>query len=234
VVLRILHTNDFHGTLDDAREAFLKTLRKDSDLYFDTGDVVRSGNLAIPMRPEPAWPRLAKLDCTASVPGNRESHPLEAGFKAKLAGRTHPMICANLIAKSGNAPLPSSLIVSVRGIRIGLVGVMVAIVTKGMATQGASAYLWDPPISSAVQHGESLRGQVDALFALTHIGFTQDQKLAETGVFDAVFGGHSHTVLDQPVKVGRTWIAQGGSHGRFVGQYEWDERGLHGGLVPLI
>ena len=53
------------------------------------------------------------------------------------------------------------------------------------------------------------------------------------GEIDIIFGGHSHTVLDHPVKENRTWIVQGGSHGRFAGVYEWEAGELTGGLFPL-
>lgn len=74
--LRILHTNDFHGMLNDARETRLRELRDHTDCYFDCGDAIKSGNLAIPLKKEPVWRYLDRLDCTASVPGNRESHVL--------------------------------------------------------------------------------------------------------------------------------------------------------------
>jgi 2',3'-cyclic-nucleotide 2'-phosphodiesterase (5'-nucleotidase family) len=109
---------------------------------------------------------------------------------------------------------------------------MVPMVTTKMKTQIASAYLWDPPIEVATTGAEELRPNVDALFVLSHIGYRQDLELAKTGIFDAIFGGHSHTVLNQPELVGKTWIAQGGSHNRFAGRYIWDGT-LHGELLGL-
>src|SRR4051812_97356 len=100
-MLRILHTNDFHGALDAAREARLQELRQECDVYLDCGDAIKSGNLAIPLKPEEAWTRLADLRCTASVPGNRESHVLTGAFAKKLEGHRHPILCANLRLKSG-------------------------------------------------------------------------------------------------------------------------------------
>src|SRR3982751_3616415 len=98
-MLRILHTNDFHGMLDERREQTLRELRKDVDVYFDCGDCIKAGNLAIPLKPDPVWSRLAALDCTASVLGNRETHPLETPFKAKIAGATHALLCGNMVRR---------------------------------------------------------------------------------------------------------------------------------------
>src|SRR5437763_1944058 len=117
-MLRILHTNDFHGALDDRRQAALAKLRENVDLYFDCGDCIKAGNLAIPLKPDPAWPRLAALQCTASVLGNRESHPLEGPFKSKIAGASHPLLCGNLIRRSDEqGALPGTMFIEVNGVK---------------------------------------------------------------------------------------------------------------------
>jgi 2',3'-cyclic-nucleotide 2'-phosphodiesterase (5'-nucleotidase family) len=53
---------------------------------------------------------------------------------------------------------------------------------------------------------------------------------------DILFGGHSHSVLDHPVRVGSCWVCQGGSHARYVGLYEYDlgSGALTGGLRELV
>jgi 2',3'-cyclic-nucleotide 2'-phosphodiesterase (5'-nucleotidase family) len=223
VSLTILHTNDMHGTLDLERLTALKKLRSGCDLYFDTGDAIKTGNLGVPLWPEPVWTMLDELHCDAGVLGNRETHPVSSIFKAKLAGTQHPILCANLRDKAGVNPLARNLVIERKGLRIGLVGVMVPMVTDKMKTQFASAYLWRPPVEVALEEAEALRPNVDALFALTHIGHRQDVRLAESGAYDVIFGGHSHTVLMTPERV---------SHNRFAGVYQWDGE-LQGGLAPL-
>ena len=232
LALRILHTNDLHGKLTPERAARLAALRERADLYFDSGDAILSGNLAYPLRPEAVWPLLAELRPTASVLGNRESHPLAPAFRAKLAGLAHPVLCGNLRLKDGTRPFPGTLLIEQSGIRIGIAAAMVEMVTPRMKSALASAYLWDPAVPTLLELGESLRPEVDLLVALTHIGHRRDRELAEAGLYDVVLGGHSHTVLTEPERIGRTWVCQGGSHGRFVGVYGWDGE-LTGGLRPL-
>lgn len=231
----ILHTNDLHGSLDDAREVALARLRQNADLYFDTGDAVKSGNLGVPLRPEPVWERFARLELSAFVIGNRETHLLEAGFKAKLAGAAQPVLCANLRLKSGERPLAGHIVIEAQGLRVGVFGVSVPMVTELMAARAASAYLWDPPIQVAAQYVEMLRPNVDVLIGLTHIGHRADINLAETvpGI-DVLLTGHSHTVLETPLRVNNTWICQSGSHGRYAGLYTWREGKLTGGLRSLL
>lgn len=202
-------------------------MRKDVDLYFDCGDCIKSGNLAIPIKPDPVWPRLAALNCTANVIGNRESHPLEAPFKAKIAGASHPILCANLKRRNnGEQVLPGTLVLDVRGIKVGIFAVMVAMVTERMATRVASQFLWDDPIKTAQRLAREMRPQVDCLIALTHIGYKKDQLLAAAcPEIDIIFGGHSHTVLESAEMVGNTAICQAGSHGRFAGICTWSQTG---------
>lgn len=231
--LRILQTNDMHGRLGDVHLEKLRALRKESDLYFDCGDAIRAGNLAVPLRPEAVWGHLAELDCTASVPGNRESHVLEGAFQAKIAGLGHPLICANMRTKDGGYRLPRFHVLEAAGVKVGVFGVMVPMVTERMASKAVSAFLWDQPIPSAQEVAEELRPQVDLLIALTHIGYKRDLELAEKCPrLDAIFGGHSHTVLEQPEYIGTVAVCQTGAHCHYAGVYEWDGR-LAGHLEPL-
>lgn len=224
-----------HGSLTPAVYERLSALRNDTDLYFDSGDAIKTGNLGIPLKQEPVWPLLEKLHCTASLLGNRETHVLESAFKAKLAGATHPILCSNLRKKDNNYPLARALKLEVQGYRVGVIGVMVPMVTERMATRAASAYLWDPPIPTACQLASDIRPEVDLLICLTHIGHRQDLDLAaKCQQIDVILGGHSHTLLEEPVKVGKVTICQSGSHSKYAGVYEWSPSiGLIGSSKPL-
>lgn len=240
VPLTILHTNDFHGKLDAETAARIAAIKRAHApaLYFDCGDMVRTGNLGIALRPDPGWPLLELAGCDASVPGNRESQLSAKLMRAKLKGASHPMLCANLALKSGKPLLPPSVLLTVEvdgsPMRVGVVGVMVPMVTRRMASAAVSELIWEPPLEAAIRVGERLRSEVDLLIALTHIGYRNDVELAQaTRCFDVILGGHSHTVLNHPEIVGNTWIAHGGSHGRFLGVYIWDGEALSGNLETL-
>lgn len=231
----LLHTNDLHGVLDEAREARLAELRLKAHLYFDCGDAIRTGNLDIPLEEEPVWARFRRLALSAMVIGNRETHLGESGFKAKLAGAPTPVLCANLRLKSGARPLPGYVTLETQGLRVGVFGVSVPMVTDRMAARAISAYLWDPPVEIARDCVQRLRPEVDLLVGLTHIGHRLDLELvAAVPGIDVLLTGHSHTVLETPIEVGGTWICQGGSHGRYAGLYRWEAGKLSGRLQPLI
>ena len=232
-LIRILHTNDLHGKLTEEKSRHLLQLRGEVDLYFDSGDAIRSGNLAIPTHPDPVWPLFAKARITASTPGNRESHVLKSVVNQKFEGSTHPVLCANWKCKQGELFFPSSTIFEVNSLKVGVFGVMVPMVTKKMITASASQFLWTNPLDAAKKEVQNLRSQVDLLIALTHIGFTQDQLLAkQCPDIDLILGGHSHTVLDQPVTIDSCSICQTGSHGRYLGVYDWSPSQFSGKLIP--
>lgn len=232
--VRFLHTNDMHGKMSEVVCRELRGLRDKADFYFDSGDAIRTSNLGVPLTPDPVWPMLASLACTASVLGNRETHPLHAIFDKKIEGRAHPILCGNVATREGREVLPGHLVLPFEGGKIGVISTMVAMATPKMKTAAAWFCLWSNPIESAIRLARELRPRVDLLVAITHIGYSQDRILAEQcGDIDIIFGGHSHTVLPEPVKVNQTWIVQGGSHCRFAGVYEWSDGVLTGGLKPL-
>lgn len=225
-VLRILHSNDLHGKLDAGRARFLQQVRSQHDLYFDSGDAVRSGNLSVPLGPEEVWQHLAAAGISAQVPGNRESHLWPPAVHAKFKGCRHTVLCANWKDRDGEPLWTPSIILEAGGLKVGVFGVMVAMVTPRMKTQAASAYLWDPPLDAAKACCGQLAGQVDCLIALTHIGLAQDRRLAAMcPELDLILGGHSHDVLDPVEVVDGVPILQAGSHGRWLGSCTWSPEG---------
>ena len=244
--MRILHTNDLHGSLTRQMAEKLSEERQE-DFYFDCGDCVQSGNMGVPREREPVWDLLSLAGCTASVPGNREFHITEAGFRAKLAGCKHPVLAANLEWKGepkkplierhegdfrlkDSQPLASGILLG----EVGVFGVMVPMVTGRMTARHLSAFVNTSPVDSARKCVERLRECSKAIICLSHVGLKQDISIAETvdGI-DLILGGHSHDILEQPVQIRKTFICQTGSHGRYFGLYELDNGKLEATLHPL-
>lgn len=245
--MRILHTNDLHGCLNDAKRDRLAQLREGADFYFDTGDAIKTGNIGIPVRQEPVWAMFASLGCTAGVPGNREFHIAEVGLQAKIEGCKHPLLAANLRYKSAKGKLlqePRSgsfalgedrpLMSGIGFGEVGVFGVMVPMVTAKMSARHVSAFINDPPIASARECVKRLRETARVVVCLSHLGLGKDKELAEAvdGI-DLVLGGHSHDVVDPPLRINDTWIVQAGSHGRFAGMYEYEKGSLKAAYEQL-
>ncbi len=63
----------------------------------------------------------------------------------------------------------------------------------------------------------------DFIVALTHLGIEEDRKLAAAcPKIDVIIGGHSHTKIFTPEKVGDTLICQAGAYAEFLGKLDVD------------
>lgn len=70
---------------------------------------------------------------------------------------------------------------------------------------------------------EGHRRNVDLLVLVSHLGVHDDIRLAEEveGI-DLILGGHSHTTMTQPHRVGSTIIVHTGSHAEHLGRFDLD------------
>ena len=81
---------------------------------------------------------------------------------------------------------------------------------EGLTIQSIETTL--PPLIQTLEH------KVDVLIFLTHLGYEEDLALAEAFPnADLIVGGHSHTMVPHPVRVGDTWVVQADHYGKHVG-----------------
>ena len=218
----------------------------------DAGDAGGSGNLTFHADGEPILDRMNALGYDAMTVGNRDFHLTRMGFRCKLARATFPILCANVYAtpmpsvdalleeefsgdRSGELPVHRYIVCEKNGWRIVVFGLTVPMITERMLSRKVSAYVFEAPVRCAQRLVPLLRDRYtpDLLIALTHIGFTRDQELAEAvpGI-DLIVGGHSHTVLEHGKQVADTLIVQAGSRGSHIGMVEVERTG-DGGLLTL-
>ncbi len=220
-MLTLIHTNDTHGRMTPPVSDRLRALLAEHPeaIYLDAGDTVSAGNLGFKMGGEPVLETLSNLGCRAMCLGNRETHPRKEIFPLKVNRARHPLLCANIVAKSG-APVPTQPHVrfEVAGVRIGVFGVTVPMFTRKQWSQALCDYWFDDPLKAARREVDALRPEVDVLIALTHIGYRHDLTLAAAcPELDVIIGGHSHTDLQEPTWVGEVPVLQARSHGYLAG-----------------
>jgi 5'-nucleotidase len=124
--------------------------------------------------------------------GNHEFDVSETAFHQRLAESRFKYVSSNVVDAAGKPfdAIPQSAVVSVRSngrvIRLGLIGLTIDANRKPWVK-----YL--PPIDSAKTQIGALRGNVDAIVALTHLALASDQALVEAvPEIDVVLGGHEH------------------------------------------
>lgn len=221
-MLTLIHTNDTHGMLRPPSLDRLRALLADHPgaVYVDAGDAVLAGNLGWRAEGEPALREMTALGCAAMCLGNRETHPLRSLFRRKVADAGFPLLCANLRAKGApEERVRPSLVLEAGGLTVGLFGVTVPMFTRRQWSQPLCDYWFEDPVAAARQVAADLRPRVQALIALTHLGFRRDLELAAAvPEVDLVIGGHSHTILAEPARGGAgPPVVQAGSHARLAG-----------------
>lgn len=223
---KILHTNDSHGRLTQEKAERLRELKAEHNaILLDAGDVIKAGNIAIPLAPDPAWRWVELAGYDAITIGNREFHLTAKGFLAKVALAPCPLLAANIRAKRTKAPLPVQPFVVLND-KIGVLGLMPAMITPRMKSAILSAYLFDPPLAAAEIWLPQLKAQCKTVIALTHIGLKDDRRLAAARPdLSVIIGGHSHTPVFPPDSDYGAPIVQAQPFARSVGLLTLDASG---------
>jgi 5'-nucleotidase/UDP-sugar diphosphatase len=149
------------------------------------------------------------------VAGNHEFDFGQEVLKKRIAEANFPVLGANV---HGFPALKPFIIKEVGGIKVGIIGV-VTLETASADNPGNVAGLTFAPAAATVEkYLAPLKSQVDLVVVLSHLGYQADRQLAEAlPDIDVIVGGHSHTKLLEPVKVGGAIIAHAYEHARMLG-----------------
>lgn len=217
-------------------------------LLLDAGDAVSCGNITYHPHGEPIFDLMNAAGYDALTVGNREFHVTDIGFRSTLNRAKFPILCANVASHQpfwGNRkqelPCQPFILFTLENWTVAVVGVTVPMVTPTMAVRKLSSFVFAPIIETARAQIEAIRANSspDLIVALTHIGYTQDRKLAESvPEIDLIIGGHSHTTLETGEQVGKTLIVQTGCYGKNFGRVEITRTAegslsMKAGLEPL-
>jgi 5'-nucleotidase/UDP-sugar diphosphatase len=238
--LTILHTNDTHSALfpfgpQDGlggigrASALIKGLKgQDRNvLVLNAGDVFVG---SFEFNEYLGYPELSIMQGLYDAMG-LGNHELDLGLDALagvLSGQfaggapiTMPILCAN-IDLAGHPALRNFikpyLIKQVGGLKVGLIGVITT--DKQNYSDEVAALLLDP-YSAAGDAANTLKvdQKCDLVICLSHLGVMSDQLgLAQVPGIDIIVGGHSHTVLAEPIQENGKIIVQAGEFGKYLGE----------------
>lgn len=243
----LAHTNDLHthfranpaawlpGAPDiggmDAIDAHLGDMRRrvgeDAVLYIDGGDVL-TGTPLMEYEEHGAWggAMVDFLDAAGADAWVLGNHELDRGWDnaaALVAASPMPVLSANVRSAddaqaAGFPGMQRHVVLEANGVKVGVFG----LTTPGLgrlASKETMARLDVWPLAPvAAAEVAALEPQVDLVVALTHTGIESDRALAlDVPGIDLIVGGHSHTAIRAPEKVGETWIVQAGSYARQLG-----------------
>lgn len=241
--LTLLHSNDMHGDFlaEEVDEqliggvsmlsGYISKVRaeKENALYCVAGDMFRGSVIDSEFKGISTIEIMNLLSPDVVTLGNHETdygvgHLLFIEKCAKF-----PIINANFYIRSNQRRLfKPCLVKKVGGMKILFIGILTEQVLSQTKKDHTIGTMID--ITDAAKEVEricnSYRSEdIDLTVLLTHIGFEEDKKLAEQlnpalGV-DVIIGGHSHTLLEQPVEVNNILIAQAGVGTDQIGRFDF-------------
>ncbi len=242
--LTLLHSNDLHGDFmaqevdktllggTSMLSGYVNSVRKEEEnvLYVISGDMFRGSVI------DSEYQGLSTIEIMNMIApdvvtiGNHEvdygiGHLL---FVEKCAN--FPVINANMYLSSTNVRMfRPHIIKKVGGMKILFIGVL--------TDEALTKVRHEPLIGSMIDVRDAAcevgricnayrTGDVDLTVLLTHIGFEADKELAAAldpnwGV-DIIIGGHSHTLLEEPVMINGIPIVQAASGTKQIGRFDID------------
>jgi len=115
------------------------------------------------------------------------------------------------------------IIIERKGVKIGLLGLMGE---EAAGNAPMSGVTFEDAIDNAKKTAATLKNEegVDLVIALSHSGTSVDQSISEDEIIakkvpdiDVIISGHSHTMLEEPIRVGDTLIVSSGEYGQHLG-----------------
>ena len=228
--IRILHLNDFHGFAEPYQPFGSKEYlggisslalranqlrREKPTLLLAAGDMIQGNNWANLFQGESVIELMNLMRFDAMVVGNHEFDFGQEVLKRRISEASFPILGANVKGMEGLKPY---VIKELGGMKVAVIGVVTEDTPVSTSPKNVTGLEFLSPFVTTEQHIRELKDSVDLILVLSHIGFSVDRNLAE-GVkgIDVIVGGHSHTKVLKPVRIGRTLIVQAWEHGKALG-----------------
>ena len=228
--ITILHTNDVHSHIDPfpkndplnpsgggviARANLINLIKNDNPhtLVLDAGDVFQGTPYFNFFGGELELKLMSKMGYNASTLGNHEFDNGMEKLSKVLKHANFSFLNSNYTLKS--TPLENKIksheIFNINGIKIGVFGLGIELegLVEKKLYKGVK-YLNPIEISKDISDDLKYNHNCDLIICLSHLGFSysKDKNIMcdlilakQTKNIDLIIGGHTHTFLDEPVKV---------------------------------
>lgn len=219
-VVAVVSVNDMHSAIDlmpqfAAMLDSLKGIYPDL-LVFSAGDN-RTGNPVNDQYSPVNYPMVAlmnKVGFDVSAVGNHEWDGGIEALQKNIEDADFPFLCANVVLpEEMKLDVKPYEIIHSQGLDIAVVGL---VETRASGIPGAHPMHFNN-ISfkkgiDVLPDYQFLREQSDIFILLSHLGYEEDLEVAERyPSFDAIIGGHTHTLIEIPTKHNGVMVTQAGS-----------------------
>lgn len=236
VNLTIVHTNDTHSRILSSNNEIgfakiaskVKEIRnsKENVLVLDAGDTFHGQTISTLVKGESVVEVMNTIQYDAMVPGNHDFNYGQGRLLELVQMTKFPIIAANIIKADGATLLDPYVIKEFNGIKVGIFGLSTPETTYKTNPNNVKGLNFEDPVAAAGRMVQELNGKADIIIALAHLGLdessTYTSKLIAEKVdgIDLIIDGHSHTVLQDGLKVGDTLIVQTGEYDKNFGIVE--------------
>lgn len=219
--LRILFVSDLHSRYEEMAKiaSIIEEIKDENTIILDIGDNADFSRLETEgTQGKISTDILNEIGFHARVFGNNEGF-VEIEIGRKMAENSLcPVITCNMYDINGQKLdyLKDYVIIDVKGLKILMIGVT--------ASYNEFYHLFGihmkEPLEEIKQVLSKLsKDKYDLLILLSHLGLTHDKELAtKIPNIDIIIGGHSHTVLTEPIIENDTIICQAGGYGEYLGE----------------
>lgn len=247
----VLHVADTHAALDVHPEIFFDAAGRPSfkpaggypllasavkaervrarggALLVNVGDTIHGSAVAEWTQGAAIVPVVNALGIDVFVPGNWEFAYGPEVFRARMRELNHPVAAINLFdARTGERMFAPSVVKTVNGVRVGVVGVTSVIVDKSMAPDFSKGLRFTFKEEVQAEVDRLRREGVEVVLLATELGLAQETRLArEVRGVDFILGGHTHERTERPVTEGGTPVIESGSEGSFLSRLTFRVRG---------
>jgi len=244
--IHIIHTNDIHGNIAPLEVtkkqtppaeprgglaymgAIIKDIQKEAQgnyILLDGGDWAQGTYESGLTKGKTVIDVMNNMGYDAAEIGN---HEFDWSQKAldDMAGRADfTVLGANLIRESSGIlkDIKPYTIKEVNGVKVGIVGVITPETAEKAKPKNLEGIKFENPFDTVSKYIPELKDKgADLIIVLSHQGVGEDNKrlaLTVPGI-DIIVGGHSHTLLEEPLNVNGTLIVQAKKHSFYVGDLQ--------------
>jgi 2',3'-cyclic-nucleotide 2'-phosphodiesterase (5'-nucleotidase family) len=240
VYLTFIHVNDFHGhllstidkSISDTRPvggaARLARMIEDErarnpegTLLLSAGDMFQGTSISNLFRGQSVMAVMNYLKFDAMAIGNHEFDWGQAILNQLAESAGFPFLAANIQDTQHKNPVWAKpfVVLEKRRLKIAVVGLTTPETPYSTKPDNVSGFTFQEPEQALPQLIRELRSSgADLVVLLSHSGLDADRKIAESvSGIDVIVGGHSHTAVAHPLRIGETIIVQAGSNGAYLG-----------------
>lgn len=240
VELKILHVNDTHGHIIPYIENSISTqvpvsgadhmakmieneraANPDGTIVLSAGDMFQGTPVSNIFRGKPVIEIMNYLKFDAMALGNHEFDWGQDVLHGIISSAAFPVLSANISRKDGK-PFEGAkpyVIIERKGLSIAIIGLTTPEAPVTSKPGNLVGLSFARPADIMPRLVKEVRAKGAALvIVLSHIGLNADKELAKAvrGI-DIIVGGHSHTVVPDPVNQSGTIVVQAGSNGLYLG-----------------